>query len=143
MLKEARHRFRHQEITKHQGNEDQRARIGIWEWRRVDLGNDTHEVGAGEEEAVERRVYLGGGRLGGGVGVRVGLADQGLQRRARLVSGEGAERAPPRRRVGSEELLLLHSWGATVGKRKPLEMGNLNVNSGYPAFVLNIRADRS
>jgi len=85
----------------------------------VDLGDDAGEVGAGEEEAVERRVGVGGGSPGGWCGGGGGgcgrrrLAEQGLRRRARLVDGDDAERAPPRRRLGSKA--LLHSLGEGDG----------------------------
>jgi len=74
----------------------------------VDLGDEAGEVGAGEEEAVERRVGVGGGSPGGWCGGGGG----GCGRR-RLVDGDDAERAPPRRRLGSKA--LLHSLGEGDG----------------------------
>jgi hypothetical protein len=94
----------------------------------LDLADDAGEIGAGKEEAVESCVGVGGGSpggwwWGGGSGSpdgwygrgggRLRLAEQGIRRRARLVGGDDAERAPPRRRLGSDA--LLHSWGAQEG----------------------------
>jgi hypothetical protein len=89
---------------------------------RIYLGHEAGEIGAGEEEAVERRFGRGGGGRGGGRGGGGrrwgpgggggrgcgGLAAEGSRRRrvGRPVAGEDAEGAPPRRGLGS--LALLH-----------------------------------